>query len=147
MADFGADGSRQQVLDDDPSELPTQMATFGAGPTEPDFAPKPWYKNRVLVGLWATAAILLLVLFVYGIVEISRGGGSGSTPTTTSSTRSSTSSSTTTPSTTAETQPPPEETPEQTPQEAPPQQGSNSPAPAPPTHRHHHFPHIPLPHF
>jgi hypothetical protein len=156
MADFSAaDGSAQRVLDEDPSDRPTQMADYraaaGADSTAgPDVVPRPWYKNRVMLGLWAAAAILVLVLIVYGIVEISRGTGSNSTPTTTSSTTSSTtstSSSTSTPSTTNETSPPPE-TPEQTPEQAPPpQQGNNSSAPAPPTHHHHHFPHIPLPHF
>jgi cytoskeletal protein RodZ len=151
MVDLSADGSLQQVREDDPSELPTQMADFSvADSTEPDFVPAPWYKSRVALGLWATALILLLALIVYGIVEISRGAGS-STPTTTSSTtstRSSTSSSTTTPSTTATETSPPTETSEQTPEEAPPpQQGNNSPAPAPPTHHHHHLPHIPMPHW
>jgi hypothetical protein len=112
-----------------------------------DSAPNPWYKNRLLLGLWATAVALLIVLIVYGIVEISRGAGGGSTSTTTSSTtstRSSTTSSSTTPSPPSTETPPPPDTPETAPS---PQQGNNSPAPAPPTHHHHHFPHIPLPHW
>ena len=152
MADYGVTG-----LPDDPSDRPTGMADYSAAnPTDDsdsadsDVAPDPWYKNRLLLGLWAAAIVLLIVLIGYGIVEISRGAGGGGTSTTTSttSTRSSTTtSSTTPPSPTSETSPPPE-TPEQTPEEPPPpQQGNNSPAPAPPSHRHHHFPHIPLPHF
>jgi hypothetical protein len=140
---------------DDPSEAPTGLYDYGAADSdsaEPDVVPDPWYKNRLLVGLWVTAVALLIVLIVYGIVEISRGAGGGSTSTTTSSTStrpSTTSSSTTSPSPTTETAPPPPpETPEQTPGEAPPQQGNDSPAPAPPPpSHHHHLPHIPLPHF
>ncbi|MDT5166531.1 MAG: hypothetical protein QOC88_3425 [Mycobacterium sp.] len=121
----------------------------------PDGAPKPWYRNRVLLALWALMAALLLALVIYGIVELSRGGGETGGPATTRSSTTTTPSSlttpTTTPSTTIEAPPPPEppDTPEQTPQEAPPP-ANGSPAPAePPQHQHHH-PHIPstipLPH-
>jgi hypothetical protein len=115
---------------------------------EPGFAPDPWYRNRVLLALWALALALLLTLIIYGLVELSRGGGGGAPATTTPSTthtRSSTTSSTTTtttPSTSSETPPP--ETSEQTPQEAPPQ-NTYPPAPTQPPREHHHFhlPHLP----
>ena len=145
MAEYGADGSVQRVFDDESGRTPE-----GADSAEPDFAPAPWYRNRVLLALWALAVALLLALIIYGLVELSRGGGSGGPARTTTSithTRSSTTSSTTTitPSTTTEAPPP--ETPERTPEEAPP---ANSPAPAEPPHHHHHLPHIPstitLPH-
>jgi cytoskeletal protein RodZ len=149
MTDYGADGS-QQVLEHEPDP-----AAEDADSTAPDGAPEPWYRNRILLALWALMVALLLTLVIYGIVELSRGGGETSGPakstSSTSSTapaRSSTTSPTTTPSTTTETPPPPE-TPEQTPEEVPPPPANNSPAPAePPQHHHHH--HIPstitLPH-
>ncbi len=151
---------------DDPSERPTQMAGYGAaGPPPPDVAdepndtaddsaPNPWYRNRVLLALWAAMFVLILVLIIYGLVELSRGGGGGGTYTAPPSTTP-TGSSTTSPTTTT-TAPPtsttPPETPEQTPEEAPPPSGHNAPAPAPaePPQHHHHLPHIPstitLPH-
>ena len=121
-----------------------------ADSAEPDFAPDPWYRNRVLLALWALALALLLTLIIYGLVELSRGGGGGAPATTTPST-SHTRSSTTSPTTTttpppsssnSETAPP--ETPEQTPEEAPPQ-NTYSPAPTEPPRHHHHFhlPHLP----
>ena len=70
-----------------------------ADSAEPDFAPDPWYRNRVLLALWALALALLLTLIIYGLVELSRGGGGGAPATTTPSTthtRSSTTSPTTT---------------------------------------------------
>jgi len=142
MAQYDADGTLQQVLDDEPDW--TDEAA------EPDSAPDPWYRNRVLLALWALALALLLTLIIYGLVELSRGGESGAPVTTTPSTshtRSSTTSSTTTtttppPSSSSET--PPSETPEQTQEQAPPQ-NTYSPAPSePPQHRHHfHLPHLP----
>jgi hypothetical protein len=140
MAKYGPDGSLQQGLDDEPDR-----ADEAADSAEPDFAPAPWYRNRVLLVLWALALALLLTLIIYGLVELSRGEGGGPVTTTpsTSHTQSSSTSPTTTPSSSSEAPPP--ETPEQTPQEAPPQ-NTNSPAPSqPPQHRHHfHLP--PLPH-
>lgn len=145
MTDFGADGSQQQVLEGAPEAI--------ADGAEPDFAPDPWYRNRVLLALWALMVALLLTLIVYGVVELSRGGGTSVPAPHTSSTtptRSSTTSpspTTTTASTTSEAPPP--ETPEQTPQEAPPPPENSSPAPAEPPHHHHHL-HVPstitLPH-
>ena len=126
MADYGADGSLQQVLDDEPD--------YAADSAEPDFAPDPWYRNRVLLALWALAVALVLTLIIYGLVELSRGGEGGGPATTTPSTshtRSSTTSSTTTTTTTtpsSSSEAPPPETPEQTPEEAPPQ-NTYSPAP------------------
>jgi len=116
-----------------------------ADSAEPDFAPDPWYRNRVLLALWALAVALILTLIIYGLVELSRGGAGGGPATTkpsTSHTRSSTTSPTTTPSSSSEAPPP--ETPEQTPEEAPPQ-NTYSPAPTePPRHHHHlHLPHLP----
>jgi hypothetical protein len=148
MAQYDVDGSLQQVLDDEPDRA-DQAA-------DPDFAPDPWYRNRVLLALWALAVALLLTLIIYGLVELSRGGEGGGPATTTSSTttsRSSTTSSTTTTTTTTPSSsseaPPPPETPEQTPEEAPPPP-NHSPAPAEPPHHHHHVPHVPstitLPH-
>jgi hypothetical protein len=139
MAQYDADGW-QQVLDDEPD--PTDEDADSAAP---DGAPEPWYRNRVLLALWALMVALLLTLVIYGIVELSRGGGETGGPATTTSsttpTRSSTTSPTTTPSSTTEAPPP--ETPEQTPEEVPPP-ANNSPAPAEPP-RHHH--HLHLPHF
>ena len=102
MAEYGVDGSVQRVFDDESGRTPE-----GADSAEPDFAPAPWYRNRVLLALWALAVALLLTLIIYGLVELSRGGGSGGparTTTSTTHTRSSTTSSTTTttPSTTTE---------------------------------------------
>jgi cytoskeletal protein RodZ len=139
MANYGADGSLQQVLDDEP-DLADEAA-------DSNFAPDPWYRNRVLLALWALAVALVLTLIIYGLVELSRGGEGGGPATTTPSTshtRSSTTSptTTTTPSTSSETPPP--ETPERTREEAPPQ-NTYSPAPTEPPRHHHHFhlPHLP----
>jgi hypothetical protein len=145
MAYYGADGSLQQVLDE------PDFAADGADSAEPDVAPAPWYRNRVLLALWALALALLLTLIVYGLFELSRGGVGGgpatTTPSTThsrSSTTTSTTTTTTTPSSSSEQPPPPPETPEQTPQEAPPQ-NTYSPSPTETPHHHHHFhlPHLP----
>ena len=137
MAEYGAGRSRQ-VLDDEPDRA---AADAHAAPS--DGAPKPWYRSRVLLALWALMVALVTTLIIYGIVELSRGGEtSGPTPSTssTSPTQSSTPSPTNTPSTGTETPPPPE-TPEQTPQEAPPP-ANGSPAPAEPPQRRRHL-HIP----
>jgi hypothetical protein len=143
MAGYDVDGSPQPVLEGEPDATP--------GGAEPDSAPQPWYRKRVLLALWIMMVALLVTLIIYGIVELSRGGGT-SIPEPHSSTtpaRSSTTSpgpTTTTPSASSEAPPP--ETPEQTPGGAPPP-ANNSPAPAePPQHRHHlHVPStITLPH-
>jgi hypothetical protein len=144
MAQYDADGSLQQVLDDEPD-----WADEAADSAEPDSAPDPWYRNRVLLALWALALALLLTLIIYGLVELSRDGEDGGPVTTTPSTShtqsSTTSSRTTTPSSSSEAPPPPPETPEQTPEEAPPPPNTYSPAPSePPRHHHHlHLPHLP----
>jgi hypothetical protein len=147
MAEYGADGSLQQVLDDEPD-----WADEAADSAGPDSAPDPWYRNRVLLALWALAVALVLTLIIYGLVELSRGGEGGgpvsttpSTSHTQSSTTSSTTTTTTTPSSSSEAPPPPPETPEQTPEEAPPPPNTYSPAPTePPRHHHHlHLPHLP----
>lgn len=151
---------------DDPSNRPTRMANYGGGdPQQPDFGdqpdysepvdpqspPAPWYRKRSLLAVWATMVAILVVLIIYGLIELSHGGGGGTSTTTPSTT--STESSTTTPSTTppsTTTTPPPSSSSE----EAPPP-GGNSPAPAQPPAPaapppHHHLPHIPptisLPH-
>jgi len=146
MAEYGVGGSPQQVLQGEPEAAPD-----GA---EPDSAPRPWYRSRVLLALWTLMVALLVTLVIYGIVELSRGGGTSPIPaphSSTTSTQSSTTSPTsasTTPSTTGEAPPP--ETSQQTPAEAPPPPANNSPAPGgePPQHHHHlHVPStIPLPH-
>ena len=148
MADYGAGGSLPPGFYDESSD-----AAHDSDSAKPDSAPDPWYRNRVLLALWAAMVALLIALIIYGLVQLSRGGEGGGPSTSTSSTtptRSSTTSPTTTttsPSTT--TTPPPPETPEQTPEEAPPP-GGHSPAPAEPPHHHHHLPHVPstvtLPH-
>ncbi len=143
MAEYGVDGSPQQGVEGEPGATPD-----GA---EPDSAPRPWYRSRVLLTLWVLMVALLLTLVIYGIVELSRGGGTSipSPHSSTTPTRSSTTSpaSTTTAPSTTTTAPP--ETPEQTPEEAPPPPANNSPAPAETPHHHHH-PHVPstitLPH-
>jgi hypothetical protein len=142
MAEYDADGW-QQVLEHEPDQIAAD-----ADSAAPDGAPEPWYRNRVLLALWALMVALLLTLVIYGIVELSPGGGETSGPATTSitPTRSSTTtpSTTTSPSTTtpsSTTEAPPPETPEQTPEEAPPP-ANNSPSPAPPTRHHHHL-HLP----
>jgi cytoskeletal protein RodZ len=152
MAAYWTDGTQQQQVLEHESDGNPDAADFKA----PDFAPDPWYRNRVLLALWALMVALLLTLIIYGIVELSRGGGSSipaphtstNTPTQSSTsspsptTTPSTTPSTTTPSTTSEAPPPetPEQTPEQTPEEAPPP--VNSPAPTQPPRHHHHF-HLP----
>jgi hypothetical protein len=138
MANYGAVDSLADVDELD----------IAADSTDPDFAPDPWYRNRVLLALWALAVALVLTLIIYGLVELSRGGEGGGPATTTPSTSHTPSSTTspttttTTPSTSSETPPP--ETPEETPDEAPPQ-NTYSPAPTePPRHHHHlHLPHLP----
>jgi hypothetical protein len=139
MAEYGVDGSLLPGIDGEPD------AADDSESIEPDQAPAPWYRNRVLLALWALALALLLTLIIYGLVELSRGGEGGGPATTTSSTtktRSSTTSSTTTttPSSSSEAPPPPPQTPEQTPEEAPPP--ANSTAPSEPPRHHHHF-HLP----
>jgi hypothetical protein len=144
MAEYDADGW-QQVIEDEPDRTAED-----ADSAAPDGTPEPWYRNRVLLALWALMVALLLTLVIYGIVELSRGGGETGGPATTSTTPTRTStttpSNTTSPSTTmpsSTSEAPPPESPEQTPEEAPPP-ANNSPSPAPPT-RHHH--HLHVPHF
>jgi hypothetical protein len=142
MAEYDADGW-QQVLEHEPDRIAED-----ADSATSDGAPEPWYRNRILLALWALMVALLLTLVIYGIVELSRGGGGTGGPSSTTSSTTPTRSSTTTPSTPSTTPPsstteaPPPETPEQTPEEAPPP-ANNSPSPAPPP-RHHH---LHLPHF
>ncbi len=144
MAEYNADGW-QQSLEQEPDRTAEDADSAAS-----DGAPEPWYRNRVLLALWALLVALLLTLVIYGMVELSRGGGETGGPATTSTTPTRTStttpSNTTSPSTTTPsntTEAPPPETPEQTPEEAPPP-ANNSPSPAPPPrHRHHlHLPHF-----
>jgi hypothetical protein len=144
MANYGADGPRPPGFDDEPDYAADDSAS-----AEPESAPNPWYRNRVLLALWALLVATLIVLIIYGLVQLSRGGEPGGPSTTTPSTtpmRSSTTSPTTTttnPSTTTTPPPPPPTTPE----EVPPSGGYS---PAEPPRHHHHLPHIPstvtLPH-
>ena len=152
MANYDADGPLPAILDEEPDyAAPPESHADDSAAVEPESAPDPWYRNRVLLALWALLVAVLIVLIVYGLVELSRGGEGGGPSTTTSSTTttrsSTTSATTTTPSTT--TPPPPPETPEQTPEQVPPS-GGYSPAPAEPPRHHHHLPHVPstitLPH-
>jgi hypothetical protein len=142
MAQYGAGGS-QQGFEHEPDQ-----AAEGADSAASDSAPEAWYRNRVLLAVWALMVALLVTLLIYGIVELSRGGGETRGPATTTSSTTPTRSSTTSPTTTTETPPPPE-TPEQTPEEPPPP-ANGSPAPAEPPQHHHHLPHVPstvtLPH-
>jgi hypothetical protein len=141
MAEYDADG-RRQVLEHEPDRTAED-----ADSATPDGAPEPWYRNRVLLALWALMVALLLTLVIYGIVELTRGGGETGGPAATTSsttpTRSSTTSPTTTPSTPTPSSTTEAPTPEQTPEEAPPP-ANNSPSPVPPTRPHHH---LHLPHF
>lgn len=162
----GVTGFGSQGPPDDPSNRPTQMADYSAleappgsddQPAEPQSPPAPWYRKRSLLAIWATMVAILVVLIVYGLIQISRGGGGGTSTTTSSTTPSSTttpsptttpSTTTTTPSTTTPTPSP--STPEERPtggNASPPAQGP--PSAEPPDH-HHHLPHIPstitLPH-
>jgi len=123
-------------------------------PGEPELPPAPWYRNRSLLAVWATMVAILVVLIIYGLIQISHGGGGGTSTTTpsTTPTRSSTpTTSTTTPPPTTTTPPSPSSTPEQ---QEPPDDNGPPPAEAPPQgeppRHHHHLPHIPstitLPH-
>jgi hypothetical protein len=136
MADYGAVDSLSPSADvvvDEPDAA-------GADALD-SAAPAPWYRNRVLLALWAAIVALLVTLIIYGLIHISHGGGGGAPSTTTPSTPP-TRSSTTSPTTTTTT---PSTTTETTPEEAPPPSGGSSPGPsAPPRHRHHlHMPHLP----
>ena len=153
---------------DDPSNRPTRMANYGAdGPRppgsddhpdyvespEPESPPAPWYRNRSLLAVWATMVAILIVLIIYGLIQLSRGGGgvpSTTTPETTPTRSSSPTPSTTPPSTTTTPPPSPSSSEEQGPPagNAPPP--AQAPPPAAPPEHHHHMPHIPstitLPH-
>jgi cytoskeletal protein RodZ len=144
MANYGADGPLPAIRDEEPESHADDSAAV-----EPESAPDPWYRNRVLLALWALLVAVLIVLIIYGLVELSRGGAGGgpstTTPSTTTTRSSTTSATTTTPSTTTP-PPPPPETPEQTPEQTPgqvPPSGGYSPAPAEPPRHHHHLPHVP----
>ena len=143
MADYGAVDPQGPGFDDHPG--------YPAA-ADPESPPAPWYRKRSLLAVWATMVAILVVLIIYGLIQISHGGGGGTSTTTPSTTPSG--SSTTTPSTTTPpsttTTPAPSSTPGE---EAPP--GGNAPPPAGPAPsaeppHHHHLPHIPptitLPH-
>src|ERR1700679_278202 len=104
MADYGAGGSLPPGFYDESSDAAHDS----------DSAPDPWYRNRVLLALWAAMVALLIALIIYGLVQLSRGGEGGGPSTSTSSTtptRSSTTSPTTTTTSPSTTTPPPPETP------------------------------------
>jgi cytoskeletal protein RodZ len=125
---------------DDPSEAPTGQYNYGEyGQQQPEPGSTPWHrKPAALIGLGVLAAILI-ALVIYGIVELTHGGGSTSpspsstTPPAVTTTPSSPSSATSTepvapaPTTSAET--------------------TTAPATTPPTstsiddgrHHHHHY--------
>lgn len=142
MAEYGAALTQQGVVVSAPAGIPEEA--------ESDGAPDPWYRNRVMLALWGLLVALLLALLTYGIVELSRGGGTDiPAPDTSSSipTRSSTASPSLTTTAPPTTEAPPSESPEQTSAEAPP--ADDSPAPDESPHHHHHL-HVPstitLPH-
>ena len=127
----------------DPGDLPQNAEAAEPAPLaepaepsetpEPEGPPDPWYRNRVLLVAWATVVAILIVLIIYGLIQLSHGAEGGPTTTTPS---------TTPPSSTPEEQGPPTEN-------GPPP--AQSPVPEEPPHRHHlHVPHIPstitLPH-
>jgi hypothetical protein len=122
-------------------------------PADPESPPAPWYRNRSLLAVWATMVAILIVLIIYGLIQISHGGGGGETSTTAPSTTP-TRSSTPTPSTTTEpsttTPPPPSSKPEEGPSDGNAPPPAQAPPPAEPPEHHHHLPHIPstipLPH-
>jgi cytoskeletal protein RodZ len=143
------------------------MANYGTvdsqppGPGDyPDYAesaetespPDPWYRNRLLLAVWATMVAILIVLIIYGLIQLSQGssGGPSTTTPSTTPTQSSTPTRSSTPTTTTA-PPPPSSTPEE---EQPPTENSSPAAEPPPPaespHHHHHLPHIPstitLPH-
>jgi cytoskeletal protein RodZ len=143
-------------VDDSPEYAEAAEPAESADRSEPEGPPDPWYRNRVLLVAWATAVAILIVLIIYGLIQLSHGvegGPSTSTPSKTH-TRSSTptrSSTTTPPPSTTTPSPPPSSTPEE--EEPPGDNGppaSQAPPPAEPPHHHHHLPHIPstitLPH-
>jgi hypothetical protein len=136
MASYGTADPEPPGFDDYPNY--TESA-------EPESPPAPWYRNRSLLAVWATMVAILVVLIIYGLIQLSHGGGGGSSTTTPSTTSTPTRSST--PATT--TPPPPATTSEEG---QPPQENSPAPAepPAEPPRHHHHLPHIPstitLPH-
>jgi hypothetical protein len=141
MADYGAVDPQSAGFDDHPDYSEA---------ADPESPPAPWYRKRSLLAVWATMVAILVVLIIYGLIQISHGGGgtSTTTPSTTPTGSSTTTPSTTPPSTT--TTAPPSSTPGE---EAPP--GGNAPPPAGPAPsaeppHHHHLPHIPstipLPH-
>jgi hypothetical protein len=141
MANYGAVDPRAPGSDESPDY------SQGADPESP---PAPWYRNRSLLAVWATMVAILIVLIIYGLIQLSHGSGGETSTTTPSSTP--TRSSTTTPSTTT----PPSTTslpPSSTPEEGPPNGNAPPPAQGPPPAEpppHHHLPHIPstipLPH-
>jgi hypothetical protein len=143
MANYGADGPRPPGSDDHPDYVESP---------EPESPPDPWYRNRLLLAVWATMVAILIVLIIYGLIQLSHGGGgpSTTTPETTPTRSSSPTPSTTPPSTT--TTPPP--SPSSSEEQGPPAGNAPPPAQAPPSaappEHHHHVPHIPstitLPH-
>jgi cytoskeletal protein RodZ len=154
MANYGAGGPQPPGFGEYPdysesAEPPSELSS------EPEGPPAPWYRNRWLLAVWATMVAILIVLIIYGLIQLSHGGGGGpstTTPSTTTKRSSTTTPSTTTtnPSTTAT---PPAAPPTTSEEEQPPY--DSSPAPAQPPQRHHHhsphdLPHIPptitLPH-
>ena len=137
MTGYGSQGPP-----DDPSDRPTRMANYGtvdsqppgsddypdyAESAEPESPPDPWYRNRSLLAVWATMVAILIVLIIYGLIQLSHGNGGGPSTTTSSTTPtpSSTPTRSSTPTTTTTTPPPPSSTPEE---EQPPAENSSPPA-------------------
>jgi len=143
MAEYGAGESPPPSPDD----YPDYSQSAEPEPPEQESPPAPWYRNRSLLAVWATMVAILIVLIIYGLIQLSHGtagGPSTTTPETTPTRSSSPTPSTTPPSTT--TTPPP--SPSSSEEQGPP--AGNAPPPAAPPEHHHHMPHIPstitLPH-
>ncbi|HEY6857104.1 MAG TPA: hypothetical protein VI194_12955, partial [Mycobacterium sp.] len=56
---------------DDPSEAPTGYIDYGDDGQQQPEPETPWYRNRVLLALWATMVALLIVLIIYGLLQLS----------------------------------------------------------------------------
>ena len=159
MAGYGPPG--------DFNNQPTQRAGFAdAGPPhlsdspeptgryaalespQPELAPTPWYRRRAVVIAWGLLVAILIVLIIYGLIDlVGRGGGAPTptytitnTPTTTTTTTAPTTTATT-PSTTTTEPPPSNEPPAAT---APPAVPPAGPPPQTlPPRRPHHVPRLP----
>ena len=88
MADYGA-GELPAAECGRPPGLP---ASAEPESPEQESPPDPWYRNRLLLAVWATMVAILIVLIIYGLIQLSHGaaGGPSTTTPSTTPTRSST---------------------------------------------------------